>query len=76
MELLSEDENPVKLTKKEIFLRGSIIALITTVPSLIVFVLIWFLLDDVMIGAISGAIVHFVAMGFSLKISKKLLVKK
>ena len=76
MELLSEDEKPVKLTKKEIFLRGSIIALITTVPSLIVFVVIWFLLDDVMIGAISGAIAHFVAMGFSLKISKKLLVKK
>lgn len=76
MELLSEDEKPVKLTKKEIFLRGSIIALITTVPSLIVFVLVWFLLDNVMIGAISGAIVHFVAMGFSLKISKKLLVKK
>ncbi|MFB5632900.1 MAG: hypothetical protein ACE5Q9_06200, partial [Nitrosopumilus sp.] len=76
LELLSEDEKPVKLTKKEIFLRGSIIALITTVPSLIVFVLVWFLLDNVMIGAISGAIVHFVAMGFSLKISKKLLVKK
>ena len=76
MELLSEDEKPVKLTKKEIFLRGSIIALITTIPSLIVFVLVWFLLDNVMIGAISGAIVHFVAMGFSLKISKKLLVKK
>ena len=76
MELLSDDKKPVKLTKKEIFLKGSIIALITTVPSLIVFVLVWFLLDDVMIGAISGAIVHFVAMGFSLKISKKLLVKK
>lgn len=76
MELLSEDEKPVKLTKKEIFLRGSIIALITTVPSLIVFVVVWFVLDDVMIGAISGAIAHFVAMGFSLKIAKKLLVKK
>lgn len=76
MELLPEDEKPVKLTKKEIFLRGSIIALITTIPSLIAFLLVWFFLDDVMIGAISGAIVHFVAMGFSLKISKKLLVKK
>ena len=75
-ELLSKDEMPAKLTKREIFLRGSIIALITTVPSLVVFVLVWFFLDDVMIGAISGAIVHFVAMGFSLKISKKLLVKK
>ena len=73
---MSEDKKPAKLTKKEIFLRGSIIALITTVPSLIVFVLIWFVLDDVMIGAISGAIAHFVAMGFSLKIAKKLLVKK
>ena len=70
METLSEDEKPAKLTKKEIFLRGSIIALITTIPSLIAFLLIWFFLDDVMIGAISGAIVHFVAMGFSLKISK------
>ena len=76
MELLPEDQKPTKLTKKEIFLRGSIIALITTVPSLVVFVLVWFVLDDVMVGAISGAIAHFVAMGFSLKISKKLLVKK
>ena len=73
---MSEDEKPAKLTKKEIILRGSIIALITTIPSLVVFVLIWFFLDDVMVGAISGAIIHFVAMGFSLKISKKLLVKK
>ncbi|KFM19636.1 hypothetical protein AAA799P11_00625 [Marine Group I thaumarchaeote SCGC AAA799-P11] len=76
MELLSEDEKHTKLTKKEIILRGSIIALITTIPSLIIFVLVWYFLDDVVIGAISGAIVHFVAMGFSLKISKKLLVKK
>ncbi len=73
---MSEDEKPVKLTKKEIILRGSIIALITTIPSLVIFVLVWFFLDDVMVGAISGAIAHFVAMGFSLKISKKLLVKK
>ena len=73
---MSEDEKPVKLTKKEIILRGSIIALITTIPSLVIFLLVWFFLDDVMVGAISGAIAHFVAMGFSLKISKKLLVKK
>ena len=73
---MSEDEKPVKLTKKEIILRGSIIALITTIPSLVIFLLVWFFLDDVMVGAISGAIAHFVAMGFSMKISKKLLVKK
>jgi hypothetical protein len=27
-------------------------------------------------AAIVGAVVHFIAMGFSLKISKKMLVKK
>ncbi len=73
---MSEDEKSTKLTKKEIIIRGSILALITTVPSLAVFVLVWFFLDDVMVGAISGAIIHFIAMGFSLKISKKFLVKK
>ncbi len=51
-------------------------AVITTIPSLVVFLLVWVFLDDVMIGAIAGAIVHFIAMGFSLKIAKKLLVKK
>ena len=51
-------------------------AVITTVPSLITFVLVWFFLDDVMIGAIAGGIVHFIAMGFSLKIARKLLVTK
>ena len=45
-------------------------------PSLIAFVLTWMVLDDVIAGAILGTIVHFIAMGFSLKISKKILVKK
>ena len=57
-------------------IRGTIIALIITVPSLIVFVLIWIIFDDLILGAIISAVVHFIAMGFSLKISKKFLVKK
>ena len=73
---MSDDEKIPELTKKEIILRGTIIALITTVPSLIIFVLIWNFFDDLILGAISGAVAHFVAMGFSLKISKKLLIKK
>ncbi|MBI1663478.1 MAG: hypothetical protein IS860_08325 [Nitrosopumilus sp.] len=72
---MSEDKSP-KLTKREIMIKGSIMAVITTVPSLITFVLVWFFLDDVMIGAIAGGIVHFIAMGFSLKIARKLLVTK
>jgi hypothetical protein len=61
---------------KEIMLRGSIIAAIITVPSLVTFVLVWILFNDLLFGAILGVVIHFVAMGFSLKISKKILVKK
>ena len=73
---MSEDEKPVNLTKKEIILRGTIIAIIISVPSLVAFVLVWIFFDNMILGAILGAVIHFIAMGFSLKISKKLLVKK
>ncbi|WP_420546030.1 hypothetical protein [Nitrosopumilus sp.] len=45
-------------------------------PSLIAFILTWIIFDDMIAGAILGAVIHFIAMGFSLKISKKILVKK
>ncbi len=64
------------LSLKEIILKGSIIAIIVTIPSIIAFFLSWNILNDLIQAAIVGAIVHFLAMGFSLKISKKLLVKK
>lgn len=64
-----------KLTKKELFLKGSVIALIVTIPSIAAFLVSWKLLDDLIQAGIIGAIVHFVTMGFSLKISKKFLVK-
>lgn len=70
------DDNRSKLSIKEIALRGTIIAVIITVPSLISFVITWTVLDDLLYAAILGGVVHFIAMGFSLKISKKLLVKK
>jgi hypothetical protein len=61
---------------REIVLRGSIIAIIITIPSIIAFVLTWVFLDDLIYGFISGAMVYFIAMIISLKISKKFLVKK
>jgi hypothetical protein len=64
-----------KISIREIVLKGTIIALIVTIPSLSAFVLIWTLLDDLFLGVILGAFVHFIAMGFSLKISKKILAK-
>lgn len=62
------------LTLKEIILKGSIIAIIVTIPSIMAFFLSWTILDDLIQAAIVGVVVHFIAMGFSLKISKKLLV--
>lgn len=73
---MSNDNKTSKLTMKEIILKGSIIAVIVTVPSITTFAISWFVLDNLMQAAIIGSIIHFVAMGFSLKISKKLLVKR
>jgi len=73
---LSDDEKSTKLTIREIALRGTIIATIITIPSIIAFVLTWILLDDLIYAFILGAMVYFFAMIISLKISKKFLVKK
>jgi hypothetical protein len=74
--LLSSDNKVNKLTMKDIILKGSIIALIVTVPSLVSFMVVWVIFDNLVQAAIIGAVIHFIAMGFSLKISKKLLVKR
>jgi len=70
---LDDGKKIAKLTMKEIVLKGSIIAILVTVPSVIAFIISWTILDDLIQAAIIGAIIHFVAMGFSLKISKKLI---
>jgi len=72
--LLTEISN--KLTIKEIFIKGTIIAIIVIIPSLFAFFLSWIILDDLLQAAFVGGIVHFIAMGFSLKISKKFFAKK
>ena len=62
-----------KLTLKEIILKGSMIAIIVTIPSIISFFISWVILDDLFQSVLIGLVVHFIAMGFSLKISKKLV---
>ena len=75
-DLLSDEKKPDKLTSKEIILKGTAIALFVIIPSLSAFFLSWKILDDLLQAAIIGGIVHFIAMGFSLKISKKFFAKK
>ena len=70
------DDKQTTLSIGQITLRGTIIAAIITIPSLVAFILAWIILDNLIYAAILGAVIHFIAMGFSLKISKKILVKK
>ena len=67
---------PDKLTLKEIILKGSFIAILVVIPSLLAFFISWIIMDDLLTAAIIGGLIHFLAMGFSLKISKKFLTKK
>jgi len=73
---LLPDSTKSKLKISEIILKGTIMGAIVTIPSIIVFLITWIVLDNLITAIIVGAIVHFIAMGFSLKISKKILVKK
>jgi hypothetical protein len=72
---MSDDKKSIKLTKQEIILKGTIISMITVIPSLMTFTIVWIFFNDVILGVILGALIHFIAMIFSLKISKKLLIK-
>ena len=70
------NDKKFRLSINQIVLRGTIMAVIITVPSLVSFMVSWIILDDLLYAVIVGAIIHFIAMGFSLNLSKKLLVKK
>jgi|TARA_B110000014_G_scaffold100315_1_gene68956 hypothetical protein len=73
--LLSDPIKP-KLGIRDIVLKGTIMAVIVTVPSIIAFLISWIILDNLITAIIVSGVIHFIAMGFSLKISKKILVKK
>ena len=75
LDLLSDGIKTNTFTIKEIFLKGTVIALILIIPSLSAFFLTWVILDNLLQAVIIGGIIHFIAMGFSLKISKKFFTK-
>lgn len=67
---------PTRTTRTQLFAKGSILAVIISVPSLVGFFVSWAILDNLIEAAIIGLVVHFIAMGFALKIAKKILAKK
>lgn len=70
-----DKQGPPRPTR-EIFLKGSLIGLIITVPSLIAFFVSWLVTGDKYISLVIGVVVHFIGMGFSLKLAKKLFRAK
>ena len=73
---MAGNEKPNKLSNTEIISKGSFVAAIITVPTLASFFGVWQVSDNLLYGAVAGLIVNFVAIGFSFKIVRKLLVKK
>jgi ABC-type uncharacterized transport system permease subunit len=65
-------KNKFPILTKGIFLRASIIGVIITIPSLVAFFVSWFVIGDKITALIMGIVVHFIGMGFSFKLSKKL----
>ena len=61
---------------KDIVAKGSVIAIIISVPTLIVFFGVWTISDDLIYGAVAGLITNFVALGISFKIVSKKFTKK
>ena len=66
------DKNKINPRPKGIFLKSSVIGAIITIPSLTAFFLSWIILGDKINALIIGIVVHFIGMGFSLKIAKRL----
>ena len=61
---------------KDIVAKGSIIAIIISVPTLIAFFGVWTISDDLIYGAVAGLITNFVALGISFKVVSKKFTKK
>ncbi len=70
-----KEKDPRNISTKELFAKGSIIALMVIIPSLGTFGVSWYLLDDLIQAAIIGGVAHIIALIFSFKISKKFFCK-
>lgn len=69
---MSDPSKDPNISKKKIYGKGTIIALVISVPAIIAFVIADSIIDNFFISIGISAIVYFVAMGFSIKLSKKL----
>jgi cobalamin biosynthesis protein CobD/CbiB len=66
-------DRPKKVTTGKVFAAGTILALVLSVPMIVVILVVYYVAKlGVMITGIAGIITLFVAMGFGFKLSKRL----
>ena len=67
---------PKKITTMDLITKGSLIAILISVPTLIAFFGVWTMTGDLISGAVSGFITNIIALGISFKIVNKKFTKK
>lgn len=69
-------DKPKKVTTTRVFAASTILALVISVPMIVVILVTHYVIKtDVMITAIAGIVTLFMAMGLSYKLSKKLTTR-
>lgn len=68
--LMSDSSEGAGLSKKRIYGAGTVIALVISVPAIVAFLIANSITDNFYISIAISAAVYFIAMGFSIKISK------
>jgi cobalamin biosynthesis protein CobD/CbiB len=67
------DYKPRKLTMGKVFAAGTLLALVLSVPMIVVIVVMYYIVKaGVLITGVAGIITLFIAMGLGFKLSKKL----
>ena len=67
---------PKKITTMDLITKGSLIAVLISVPTLIAFFGVWNITGDLISGAVTGLITNFIALGVSFKIVNKKFTKR
>lgn len=65
-------DSPKKISKKNIYTAGTILALIISIPAIVAFLVAWKVGGSMFTALIVSIVVYFISMGFSVKISKKM----
>jgi ABC-type bacteriocin/lantibiotic exporter with double-glycine peptidase domain len=69
-------DKPKKVTTTGVFAASTILALVISVPMVVVVLVTHYVIrTDIMITAIAGIVTLFMAMGASYKLSKRLAIK-